>query len=87
MVGERALFALAGLPDASGAEGIAEVVRAADAGNARALAAIHQACRWLSAGMAGLCHVLNPELIVIGGSLVPLVDADRSRSAEPPSTS
>jgi predicted NBD/HSP70 family sugar kinase len=78
MVGERALFAMAGLPDASDAEGVRQVVSAAAAGDAQALAAIRQACRWLSAGMAGLSHVLNPELIVIGGSLVPLVDARRA---------
>ena len=78
MVGERALFALAGLPNASDADGIAEVIDAAADGNAGALTAMRQACRWLSAGMAGLSHVLNPELIVIGGSLVPLVEASQA---------
>ena len=78
MVGERALFALAGLTDATGGEGIAQLVGAAANGNAEASMAIREACRWLSAGLAGLSHVLNPELIVIGGSLVPLVDARRA---------
>jgi predicted NBD/HSP70 family sugar kinase len=78
MVGERALFALAGLTDATGAQGIAQVVEIAAKGNAGASTAIREACRWLSAGLAGLAHVLNPELIVIGGSLVPLVDARRA---------
>lgn len=78
MVGERALFALAGLPDVSDTDGVTQVVEAAAAGNSQARSAIRAACRWLSAGLAGLSHVLNPELIVIGGSLVPLVDARRA---------
>ena len=75
MVGEQALFTSAGLPDASDVKGIGQVVDAAEAGNARALRAVHEACQWLSAGLAGLSHILNPRLIVIGGSLVPLVQA------------
>ena len=78
MVGERALFALAGLKDVTGAQGIAQLVELAATGDAGASAAIREACRWLSAGLAGLSHVLNPELVVIGGSLVPLVAARRA---------
>ena len=69
MVGERALFGLAGLPEATAPRASPRWSAPPRTETPRHRMAIRQACRWLSAGLAGLSHVLNPQLIVIGGSL------------------
>lgn len=73
MIGERALFARAGFTGVADADGIAQVARAAESGDVKAQAAIDHVCRWLAVGLAGVSHMVNPQLIVIGGSLGTLV--------------
>ena len=73
MIGERALFARAGFTGVADADGIAQVARAAESGDTRAQAAIDHVCSWLAVGLAGVSHMVNPQLIVIGGSLGALV--------------
>lgn len=73
MVGERALFARAGFTGFADADGIAQVARAAESGDANAESAIDHVCSWLAVGLAGVSHLVNPQLIVIGGSLGALV--------------
>lgn len=46
--------------------------RAADAGDSSADAAIRRAGGFLGAGLGGLINILNPEIVVIGGSLIHL---------------
>jgi predicted NBD/HSP70 family sugar kinase len=43
------------------------LLRDADAGSERALAALEETGRWLGIGLAGLVNVLNPALVVFGG--------------------
>ena len=74
VVGERALFARAGFTGVADADGIAQVARAAESGDARAQEAIDHVCGWLAVGLAGLSHVVNPQLIVVGGSLAALLE-------------
>lgn len=74
VVGERAFFARAGMTGVSDTEGIIQVVRAAEAGDARAQEAIDHVCAWLAVGLAGLSHLVNPQLIVVGGSLAGLLE-------------
>jgi predicted NBD/HSP70 family sugar kinase len=66
-VGEGALLARAGLPADAGSAGVDAVLHAADAGDERALAALHHVGTWLGIGLGGLVNVLNPRLIVLGG--------------------
>jgi predicted NBD/HSP70 family sugar kinase len=74
VVGERAFLARAGVTGVSDADGVLQVADAATAGDARAQAAINHLCGWLAVGLAGLSHVVNPQLIVIGGSLAAVVE-------------
>ncbi|UIJ35339.1 ROK family transcriptional regulator [Allobranchiibius sp. GilTou73] len=74
VVGERALFARAGLSGQTSAFGIGEVMKDADDGNVFAQTAIDDVCQWLAVGLASISHLVNPQLIVIGGSLSRLLD-------------
>lgn len=47
----------------------AGIRRAAEAGDARALAVIDDFARWVALGLAGLVHTLDPEVVVIGGGV------------------
>jgi predicted NBD/HSP70 family sugar kinase len=66
-VGEEALLALAGYPPDGGRAAVEALIRAADAGEPRALAALAEVGRWLGVGIAGLVNVLDPDLVVLGG--------------------
>lgn len=74
-VGERALVRRSGLNDLAGVDGTTAVLRAAAAGDPRAIAAVEHVTRWLGRGLASLASILNPAVIVIGGSLTPLAEA------------
>jgi predicted NBD/HSP70 family sugar kinase len=67
-IGERALLLNAGRdPDDRAA--VAEVLRAADQGEEQAYAAVQQIAEWLGFGVANLVNLINPDLVVFGGSL------------------
>jgi predicted NBD/HSP70 family sugar kinase len=68
-VGERALLLRAGHAPDEGRDGVEAVLREADAGSPRALAALENVGRWLGRGLAGLVNIFNPRLIVLGGLL------------------
>jgi glucokinase len=62
---------LARLAREQGAEPDAKLLsEAADAGDAAAVAAIRRAGEYLGAGLVNLVNVFNPEVIVLGGSLL-----------------
>lgn len=67
--GEERLFELAGRPAGSGLAGVREVVGAASAGDARAMAALRHVAVWLGRGTANVVNVLNPEVVIMGGAL------------------
>jgi predicted NBD/HSP70 family sugar kinase len=68
-VGSTALLRRAGRSPEGGHEAVAEVLAAAEAGDATALAALAETGRWLGIGLAGLINTLNPELVLLGGEL------------------
>jgi glucokinase len=59
------------VPSTRGAE---VVVAAARAGDPTAIGVLDGFARWLGIGIANLADVLDPELVVIGGGLVEIVD-------------
>ncbi|GLW54369.1 ROK family transcriptional regulator [Kitasatospora phosalacinea] len=68
--GERALLEAAGRDGRStGAEAVRAVVAAADLGDVTARAALHRVGDWLGIGIASLANLLDPELVVLGGTL------------------
>ncbi|WBB67875.1 ROK family transcriptional regulator [Micromonospora sp. WMMD812] len=67
-IGEEALLRHAGRePGASGAA--LEVLRAAADGEPTAQAAVHKVAEWLGFGVANLINIINPDAVVLGGSL------------------
>jgi predicted NBD/HSP70 family sugar kinase len=48
---------------------VSEVLAAAGAGDAKALAAVRETGRWVGRGAANLINVFNPDLLVFGGAL------------------
>jgi predicted NBD/HSP70 family sugar kinase len=68
-VGEPAILRRAGRDPAGGQEAVDDVLRAAEAGDAHALAALDEVGRWLGIGLAGLVNLFNPRLVVLGGVL------------------
>lgn len=79
-LGEAALLALAGRTGASDGE-VAEVFADARAGDQRALEAVRGLVDPLGRAIAGLLNTLNPERIVLGGSLAAVLDLVRAEVA------
>ena len=67
-IGEIALLRHAGRSTA-GREAVLEVLAAAAGGEPAARAAVGQVAGWLGFGVANLVNVVNPDLVVFGGSL------------------
>lgn len=66
-IGERAMLAHAGRPEAGGREAVGRLLKAAAAGEPEALAGLEHVGSWLGIGLAGLINVLNPSMVVLGG--------------------
>ncbi|GGT71930.1 ROK family transcriptional regulator [Streptomyces lateritius] len=88
--GQSALLRAAGLEDGAGAttgaSGVEELARRADAGEARAVAAVEEAGRRLGLALSGAVNLLDPEVVVLGGiyprlmpRLGPAVDMELAR--------
>ena len=73
-IGDKALLRLAGRRRPPTADAVAAVFADAAAGNARAAEAVRTVARALGATIGGLVNVLNPELVILGGSLTGLLD-------------
>ena len=71
-VGERRLLTLARRPEDAGLEGVAEVLRGAAVGEPDASLAVAHVGRWLGIGIAGLVNILNPRLVILGGTFARL---------------
>lgn len=65
--GELGLLRHAGRAASGGRAAVAEVLDAAESGDAAALAAVNETARWLGLGIGGLVNALNPEMVVLGG--------------------
>lgn len=67
-VGEPALLRAAGVdPTRGGREAVEEILRAAAAGDERALRALREVGHWLGIGVAGIVNIFNPRRVVLGG--------------------
>ena len=78
-VGERALLRRAGRPASSGRAAVDDVIASAEAGSAKALAALSETGEWLGIGLAGLVNLFNPTVVVLGGvfgRMAPFVAAE-----------
>lgn len=73
VVGERVLLALAGRADRHGPSAVADLVTDA-ATDPQARRALDSVSTWLGQGLASLANVLNPEVVVVGGSLAHLLE-------------
>ncbi|GAB3174449.1 putative NBD/HSP70 family sugar kinase [Micromonospora palomenae] len=67
-IGEAALLRHAGR-EPGGPDAVADVLRAAAAGEQPAVAAVERVADWLGFGVANLVNVVNPNTVVFGGSL------------------
>jgi predicted NBD/HSP70 family sugar kinase len=68
-IGEYALLAAAGRADATGRDAIHAVVDAAERGDTTARNALRQVGDWLGFGVANLVNIVNPEVVLFGGTL------------------
>jgi predicted NBD/HSP70 family sugar kinase len=76
-IGEHALLRAAGITDQHGAEAIAALFRAAEAGEPNASAAVHTVAVWLGRTLANIVNLFNPQAVVVGGSLAEVVRLER----------
>ncbi|HEY1175304.1 MAG TPA: ROK family protein, partial [Phytomonospora sp.] len=68
-IGEHALLSAAGRDGASGREALLAVIDAAGRGDGKAQAAVRQVGDWLGFGVANLVNILNPGMVVFGGTM------------------
>ena len=71
--GELALLARGGRNSDAGIRALAEMMEAAERGEAGALAAFAEEARWLGVGIAGLINIFDPALVVLGGFFGPIL--------------
>ena len=74
-IGENQILQLAGRLPGGGPQAVAEVIEAAQHGDARSLAAVEEAADWSGIGMRAVINLFNPEMIVLGGCLAQIWDA------------
>ncbi|MGI5212062.1 ROK family transcriptional regulator [Plantactinospora sp. CA-290183] len=81
-IGEYALLESAGAGEDTGRDAALRVIDAASRGDANAQAAVRQIGDWLGFGVANLVNILNPGVVIFGGTLreVYLAAAARVRS-------
>jgi len=76
-IGEHALLRAAGVTDRHGPDAVAGVFADAERGAPHAVAAVHEVALWLGRSLANLVNVLNPQVIIVGGSLADVLRLDR----------
>jgi predicted NBD/HSP70 family sugar kinase len=73
-IGEDAVLVACGREAGSGRGALTEVFAAAHAGEARELEGLNAIATWIGRGLVTLVNIFNPELVILGGPLLPLVD-------------
>ncbi|MFC7497335.1 MULTISPECIES: ROK family protein [unclassified Nocardioides] len=68
-VGENVLLQAAGRLAGGGPAAVAEVIAAARAGEVRAQEAVDDVAAWCGVGIRAIVNLLNPQVVVLGGSL------------------
>src|SRR4029450_114706 len=81
-IGENQILQLAGRLPGGGPQGVAEVIEAAQHGDARSLAAVEEAADWSGIGLRAVINLFNPEMIVLGGCLAQIWDAAQDKVDE-----
>lgn len=81
-IGADRLLAAAGRLTGGGLAAVQEVVRSAGEGDTAASGALDDAAYWLGFGLRGLVRLLNPEVVVLGGSLGQVLESRRERVLE-----
>jgi predicted NBD/HSP70 family sugar kinase len=76
-IGEQALLRLAGRTGLPTRELIASLFREARAGTPRDLDAVRAVGVWLGRALASLVNLLNPEVVIMGGSLANVLELAR----------
>jgi predicted NBD/HSP70 family sugar kinase len=77
-IGDKALLKLAGRPVSPTVEHVAQVFADAALGDERAAAAVRSVAGWLGQTIGGLVNILNPERVILGGSLAGVFDFART---------
>ena len=78
-VGENVLLQRAGRLAGGGPPAVAEVIAAAEAGEQRAAEAVDSVAEWCGVGIRALVNLLNPEIVVLGGTLAQVWRAAEGR--------
>ncbi|MEP9364752.1 ROK family transcriptional regulator [Nocardioides sp. CN2-186] len=78
-VGENVLLQQAGRLPGGGPPAVAEVIAAARAGEERAAEAVDGVAEWCGVGIRALVNLLNPEIVVLGGTLAQVWRAAEDR--------
>jgi predicted NBD/HSP70 family sugar kinase len=73
-IGEDAVLVACGREAGAGRGALTEVFTAAHAGEARELEGLGAIASWVGRGLVTLVNIFNPELVILGGPLLPLVD-------------
>jgi predicted NBD/HSP70 family sugar kinase len=73
-IGEDAVLVACGREAGLGRVALMEVFKAAQAGEARELEGLNTVATWVGRGLVTLVNIFNPELLILGGPLLPLVD-------------
>ncbi len=77
IIGDAALLRLAGRPGESTDDRVAEVFADARAGEERAVSAVRTAAGWLGQAIGNLVNTLNPQRVILGGSLSGVLEIAR----------
>jgi predicted NBD/HSP70 family sugar kinase len=78
IIGDAALLRLAGRDGEPSEEAVAEVFEDARAGDAAALGAVRCVAGWLGQAIGNLVNTLNPERVILGGSLSGVLEIARA---------
>jgi predicted NBD/HSP70 family sugar kinase len=74
-VGENHLLEAVGRLPGGGPAAVAEVIRDAEAGDARAAEAVRECAHWAGVGLGAIINLFNPAKIVVGGLLAAVWDS------------
>jgi predicted NBD/HSP70 family sugar kinase len=75
-IGENQILTQSGRLPGGGPAAVAEVIAAAAAGEQRAAAVLDTVAEWVGVGLRGLINIFNPEVVVLGGSLAQVWEAE-----------
>ena len=75
-IGENQILTQSGRLPGGGPAAVAEVIAAAAAGEQRATAVLDTVAEWVGVGLRGLINIFNPQVVVLGGSLAQVWEAE-----------